>query len=74
MLDIKFIRESPDKIKQGCQKKQVDVDIDHLLDVDKKRREILQTIENIQAHLNEFPDYYTWLEKMGQEKYLDSNF
>ena len=52
MLDIKFIRESPDKIKQGCQKKQVDVDIDHLLDVDKKRREILQTIENIQAQKN----------------------
>jgi len=36
MLDIKFIRENPDKVKQGCQKKQADVDIDKLLEIDKK--------------------------------------
>ncbi len=49
MLDIKFIRENPDKVKQGCQKKQADVDIDKLLEIDKKRRELLQEIEGLKA-------------------------
>jgi len=49
MLDIKFIRENPDKVKQGCQNKQVNVDIDKLLDIDKKRRELLQEIEGLKA-------------------------
>ena len=49
MLDIKFIRENPDKIKKGCQKKQADVDIDKLLEIDKKRRELLQEIEGLKA-------------------------
>jgi len=53
MLDIKFIKENPDKIKQGCKKKQVDVDIDLLLDLDKKRIEILQKVEGIRAQKNQ---------------------
>ncbi len=52
MLDIKFIRENPDKIKQGCQKKQVRVDIDKLLRVDKKRREALSALEDMRAKKN----------------------
>ncbi|PIR73066.1 MAG: hypothetical protein COV26_00565, partial [Candidatus Nealsonbacteria bacterium CG10_big_fil_rev_8_21_14_0_10_36_23] len=30
MLDIKFIRENPDKVKEACKNKQVKVDIDRL--------------------------------------------
>ena len=52
MLDIKFIRENPDKIKDACQKKQVDCDIDRLLEVDKKRRELMQETENLKAEQN----------------------
>ena len=52
MLDIKFIRENPDKIKDACQKKQVDCDIDLLLEVDKKRRELMQKTENLKAEQN----------------------
>ncbi|XOB40668.1 MAG: serine--tRNA ligase [Candidatus Nealsonbacteria bacterium] len=52
MLDIKFIRENPDKVKQGCQKKQVKVDIDKLLRVDKKRREALSALEDMRAKKN----------------------
>jgi len=29
MLDIKFIRENPEKIKEACQKKKIDFDIEH---------------------------------------------
>ena len=52
MLDIKYIRENSDKVKQGCKKKQINVDIDKLLDIDKKRRELLQKIEKLKAEQN----------------------
>ncbi len=52
MLGIKFIRENPQIVKEGCQKKQVKVDIDRLLEIDKKRREILQALENMRAQKN----------------------
>ena len=52
MIDIKFIRQNPEKVKDGCQKKQVKVDIDRLLEVDKKLREILQALEDMRAQKN----------------------
>jgi len=52
MLDIKFIRQNPDIIKEGGRKKQVKVDIDRLLEVDKKRREVLQALEDMRAQKN----------------------
>ncbi|MBU2579161.1 serine--tRNA ligase [Patescibacteria group bacterium] len=53
MLDIKFIRENIDKVKKGCQAKQAKVEIDTLLDIDKKRREIIQAIEDMRAQKNQ---------------------
>jgi len=52
MLDIKFIRQNPQIVKQGCQKKQVKVDIDRVLEVDKKRRETMAALENMLAQKN----------------------
>ncbi len=52
MLDINFIRQNPEKVKEGCKKKNVDVDIDKLLDLDKKRRGMLQGIESLRAEQN----------------------
>ncbi len=52
MLDIKFIRQNPEKIKEGCRKKQVNVDIDRLLEIDKKRRTYLQEVEALRAAQN----------------------
>ncbi len=52
MLDIKFIKENPDLVKNGCKKKRFEVDIERFLKLDKKRREILQTLEDIRAQKN----------------------
>lgn len=54
MLDIKFIRNNPDLVKEGCQKKQVEVevDIDQILEVDRKKREMLQALEDMRAQKN----------------------
>ncbi len=52
MFDIKYIRENPHLVKDGCKKKQVEVDIDKLLEVDKKRREVQRSLEEIKAERN----------------------
>lgn len=52
MLDIKLIRENPNKVKQACKNKQVKVDIGRLLKVDKERREIQTELEKIFAQKN----------------------
>ena len=59
MLDIKFIRENPDKVKKSCQKKQVKCDIDRVLELDKKRRQILQEIEGLKAEQNRISEQRT---------------
>lgn len=56
MLDIKFIRENADLVKDGAKKKYIDVDIDRLLTVDDERRKLLQSIEEKRAEQNSFTD------------------
>jgi seryl-tRNA synthetase len=52
MLDIKFIRENPQKVKDGAENKGCDADVDRILELDKKRREIIQAIEDMRAKKN----------------------
>jgi seryl-tRNA synthetase len=53
MLDIKFIREHPEKIKEAMRKKKMwTVDVDDLLWYDKMCREILETVETWRATIN----------------------
>lgn len=52
MLDIKFIRENKDIVKEGAKKKHIDVDIDNLLSVDKHRLELLSRVEFLRGEQN----------------------
>ena len=52
MLDIKFIRENQDKVREICQKRQVNVDIKKLLSLYQKRNENLRELELIRAEKN----------------------
>lgn len=53
MLDIKFIRDNVDIIKEAARKKKMDVDIDHLLKLDDERRSLLGEVEKMRAEQNE---------------------
>ena len=53
MLDIKFIRENPDKVKDACRKKKINFDVDNLLLVDAKRRELIVSMEKKSAMKNQ---------------------
>lgn len=52
MLDIHFIRENPDLVKEGARKKGSDVDIDQLLRVDEERKRLGQELEEKRAEQN----------------------
>ena len=52
MLDIKFIRQNPEKVKEGLAKKQAKVDVGRLLELDEKKRDYLQKIETLRAEKN----------------------
>jgi seryl-tRNA synthetase len=52
MLDIKFIRNNPERVKEGCRKKQVKVDVDRFLEIDKKRKELMLALEDVRAQKN----------------------
>ncbi len=53
MLDIKFIRENLDIVKAGAQKKHVDVDLDALVALDEKRRELTAQLDSKKAEQNQ---------------------
>ncbi len=52
MLDIKFIRENKEIVKEGAKKKHIDVDIDKLIEMDEKRISILSQVESLRAEQN----------------------
>lgn len=54
MLDIKFIRDNADKLKETIKNKNVDLDLDQLLDLDSKRRTVLAEVETLQSTKNSF--------------------
>src|SRR3989344_7811978 len=52
MLDIKFIRENLELVKAGAKKKRVEGDLDALMTLDEKRRELTGQLETKKAEQN----------------------
>lgn len=52
MLDIKFIRENADLVKEGAKRKRIEVDIDRLLAVDEERRHLGKELDDKRAEQN----------------------
>jgi seryl-tRNA synthetase len=67
MLDIKFIREHPELVKEGIRKKG-DVDrVDEILQMDEKRRTIIQKVEGLKNQRNVVSEQIAQMKKMGQD-------
>jgi seryl-tRNA synthetase len=56
MLDIKFIRENKDIVIAGAKKKRIDVDIEALLKLDDRRRELQSSFDAKRAEQNAASD------------------
>jgi len=54
MLDIKFIRENKDLIKEAARKKHVKVDIDRISAIDEKRRALIQEVDALRQEHKKF--------------------
>jgi len=52
MLDINLLRDTPEKVKQACEKKNVKCNVDRILDLDKKKRELMTEMEALKAEQN----------------------
>lgn len=73
MLDIKFIRENAELIKQNTKNRLSSADIDKLLDLDKKRREMEVKVDELRAKRNASskakptPEIIEEMKKIGDE-------
>lgn len=52
MLDIKYIRENQQAVRDAIKNKNVELDLDKLLEVDAKRREVIAASESLRAEQN----------------------
>jgi len=52
MLDIKFVRDNAEQIRQAAKLKRIECDIDELLRIDQEKNDILFQIEQLRAERN----------------------
>lgn len=52
MLDIRYIRENPEKVQQSTQNKGYDISIAELLELDEDRRELQQQVDSLRERRN----------------------
>ena len=53
MLDIKYIRKYPEEVKKAIKAKKEKADLDKILDLDKKKRDVLSKVERLKKERNE---------------------
>ncbi|MBI3312606.1 MAG: serine--tRNA ligase [Candidatus Omnitrophica bacterium] len=65
MLDLKWIRENPELVRAGLAAKNVKVDLDELLRLDREKRTLLKEVEDLKAKRNRANDEIARLKKSG---------
>ncbi len=72
MLDIKFIRENKEVVQAGAKKKHVNINIDELITLDDKRKEILLSIEKKRSEQNSISEMMPKASPEDRQKMIDS--
>jgi seryl-tRNA synthetase len=67
MLDIKFIRENPELVKQGIKNKNEKDRVDEVLSLDEKRRKIILEVEELKAKKNQVSAKIPQMKKAGED-------
>ncbi len=67
MLDIKLIRTETEKVKAALARRKENVDIDAVLDLDNKRRELVFEAEQLKKKQNEVSKMIPQLKKAGED-------
>lgn len=66
MLDLKFIRENPEQVREGLRQKGVPDEVDPILQLDERRREIIQKVETLKHERNDLTQQVSQLKKSGK--------
>lgn len=67
MLDIKLIRTQTEEVKRKLARRKEDIDIDKVLELDEKRRNIVYESETLKAKQNEVSKQIPLLKKEGKD-------
>ena len=67
MLDIKVLRNEPDRIREALKKRYNDLDITPAIELDKERRAILSDVEQKKAKQNEISKKVPAMKKAGED-------
>lgn len=67
MLDIKILRQEPERIKEALKKRNNDLDITPAIELDKKRRALLQEAEQKKAQQNAISKKIPAMKKAGED-------
>jgi len=66
MLDMKFVRENPEKVEKAMKNRNMDKNLDDFLALEKKRREILQEVEADKSKRNLVSGEISKMKKSGE--------
>jgi len=67
MLDVKFIRENPEKVRQGLLNKNAKDIVDEVLALDEERRTFISKTEDLKAKKNQVSAQIPQMKKAGQD-------
>jgi seryl-tRNA synthetase len=67
MLDLKFIRENPELVKQGLKNKNVDEKVDEILSLDNERRSLQKQSDDLKAKRNQVSSLIPKMKKEGKD-------
>ncbi len=67
MLDMRFIRENPDRVKEAIKNRNLKLNIDEFLDMDKERRNLLVEVDKLKNTRNIESDEIAALKKQGKD-------
>lgn len=67
MLDIKILRQEPERIKEALKNRYNDLDITPAIELDKQRREILAEVEKKKAEQNSISKKIPAMKKAGED-------
>ena len=56
MLGIELIRERTEEVKESVRRRKANVDVDHILSLDKERRELVGKVDELRAKKNKLSD------------------
>jgi len=52
MIDLNFLRENPETIQKSAKDKNIDINIDHVLEIDKKYKELSTAVQKLREERN----------------------